>query len=621
MNITRKIDFLLRRLTILRLLYIFLFLTIVFTSYLYGLIQIDSHKLVINILPDQELHQRGFEPHLGSVNKFKKSFLVDYANLDYENDDLKKIIINLNDNSNLKQEVIKKKENNLNNNDNRLDLESSKLDDKIAKLFIAVYRQDKHIQRLLAPNEINEIELQRTKYQLIMAERNKRLREELRKELEANKNKPNDDNLNNDNYTNSNYTGDYDIDDVFLTQLTSQEGVISRDIVIKSIKYEKVKLKEKKKLPTRNVKMLVEEFRSKNNFDLSDLPSIWSNFFFNINEYTIYSNTEELNNVLKVMSTLPVVSCNEKEKGTQIKLMLVLSDGTDVLVKPMKVPREYETPPDHFYFVDFERHHAEIAAFHVDKLLGFNRVPPTVGRVFNMTSDLWEKAESELAKTFFYSPAGNVCVTGHCSYYCDTTHAICGRPKDRMEGSVQLMLPSKPLLKWKIISHPYRRSYNKKKKAEWETNANYCNEKVFRDLNYHSKLLLDIMDLSLFDFLIGNMDRHHYERIISLGNDTFPIHLDNGRAFGRPNQDEFSILEPFKQCCFMRYSTFKKLKYLYKNNFSKLLDQSLKSDPLYPVLTESHLQAIDRRVKIIFKELSDCIDKFKTTHVVIDDGF
>jgi hypothetical protein len=114
-----------------------------------------------------------------------------------------------------------------------------------------------------------------------------------------------------------------------------------------------------------------------------------------------------------------------------------------------------------------------------------------------MTLDLWEKAETELAKTFFYSPgmqnlnkfhfvenliffkilAGNVCFTGHCSYYCDTTHAICGRPKDRMEGSVQLMLPSKPLVKWKIVSHPYRRSYNKKKKAEWEINQNYCNEK------------------------------------------------------------------------------------------------------------------------------------------------
>jgi hypothetical protein len=190
-----------------------------------------------------------------------------------------------------------------------------------------------------------------------------------------------------------------------------------------------------------------------------------------------------------------------------------------------------------------------------------------------------------------------------------------------MEGSVQLMLPSKPLVKWKIISHPYRRSYNKKKKAEWEANQNYCNEKVFRDLTYHSKLLLDLMDMSIFDFLIGNMDRHHYERIISLGNESFPIHLDNGRAFGRPFQDELSILEPLKQCCFLRYSTFNQLKYLYKNKFSKLLDESLKLDPLYPILTKEHLKSIDRRMIIIFDELKKCIEKFSPTQVVVDDGY
>lgn len=65
--------------------------------------------------------------------------------------------------------------------------------------------------------------------------------------------------------------------------------------------------------------------------------------------------------------------------------------------------------------------------------------------------------------------------------------------------------------------------------------------------------------MAVLDFLMGNMDRHHYETFKMFGNDTFLIHLDHGRAFGRAKHDEVSILAPLYQCCIIRKSTLSKL--------------------------------------------------------------
>lgn len=66
---------------------------------------------------------------------------------------------------------------------------------------------------------------------------------------------------------------------------------------------------------------------------------------------------------------------------------------------------------------------------------------PVTGRLLNITTEIYQVADDNLLKTFFISPASNLCFHGKCVYYCDTSHAICGNP-DRLEGSFAAFLPT-----------------------------------------------------------------------------------------------------------------------------------------------------------------------------------
>ena len=97
---------------------------------------------------------------------------------------------------------------------------------------------------------------------------------------------------------------------------------------------------------------------------------------------------------------------------------------------------------------------------------------------------------------------GNVCFYGQCSYYCDTNHALCGRP-DMLEGSMAAFLPGSLTVKRKKWMHPWRRSYSKHKLAAWRTDPHYC-DKVRQKPPYDTgRRLLDLTDLAVFDFFTG----------------------------------------------------------------------------------------------------------------------
>ncbi|NXK53363.1 FA20C kinase, partial [Chauna torquata] len=223
-----------------------------------------------------------------------------------------------------------------------------------------------------------------------------------------------------------------------------------------------------------------------------DTYPAWLKFHVGINRYELYPRRDPLlPTFLRDLATMRIVSsgtpavrtpalppCSlypltllcplpvQKSGGTQLKLIMTFPNYGQALFKPMKQSRDQETPVDFFYFSDFERHNAEIAAFHLDRILDFRRIPPVSGRLVNITKEIRDiTTDKKLAKTFFISPAGNVCFYGECSYYCSTEHALCGKP-DQLEGSMAALLPDKALAKRRSWRSPWRRSYHKSKKAE-----------------------------------------------------------------------------------------------------------------------------------------------------------
>uniref|UniRef100_I3JPJ0 Extracellular serine/threonine protein kinase FAM20C n=1 Tax=Oreochromis niloticus TaxID=8128 RepID=I3JPJ0_ORENI len=341
----------------------------------------------------------------------------------------------------------------------------------------------------------------------------------------------------------------------------------------------------------------------------------WLRFHLGISRWELYNRKDpNLAQLTHYLATQRILGAVQKKGGTQLKLLISFPNYGQALLKPMKQSRHAETDVNLFYFSDFERHNAEIAAFHLDRLLSFNRIPPVVGRLINVTTEIKEiTTDRRLSKTFFTSPAGNVCFYGQCEYYCSVEHPVCGQPH-MLEVSLATMLPDLTIAPRRSWRSPWRRSYSRTKLAQWEKDPAYCDTVKQTPPYNQGTRLVDLIDMAVLDFLMSNMDRHHYETFEQFGNNTFLLHLDNGRAFGRHSQDEPSILAPLQQCCRIRRSTLLRLRLLSLPDFrlSDIMRESLTQDPLSrvaPLLSEPHLSALDRRLAKVLQVVQACQEK------------
>ncbi|CAH3042017.1 unnamed protein product [Porites lobata] len=319
-------------------------------------------------------------------------------------------------------------------------------------------------------------------------------------------------------------------------------------------------------------------------YEYDDPWTIWKDMVKS-RQITSNNDSDSINMILEAMIYKPIVAAGVGHGGTQLKASLILEGNQRVVFKPMRYSRDYviEGPP----YKGFDRHNGEIAAFHLDRILQS-------------------------------SPRKNTCFYGVC-YYCKKAEAACANGTV-MEGSVTLWLPAGwPLKNWR---HPWQRTYRDDRKALWEVDNTYCKKKVLRTPPYNSgPRLLDIMDTALFDFLIGNGDRHHYETFRDEGVSGMLLHLDNAKSFGNPYHDEMSILAPVYQCCKVRKSTWNRFLSLSRQRIplSELLRQATKDDPVAPVLSEPQFKAIDRRLKIAMDTVKKCIRQNGESAVLVAD--
>ncbi|KAI8771228.1 glycosaminoglycan xylosylkinase [Biomphalaria glabrata] len=317
--------------------------------------------------------------------------------------------------------------------------------------------------------------------------------------------------------------------------------------------------------------------------------------------------------ILKAMSQGTITSADFGQRGTQLKLTLLIDNAQKVVFKPAWYPRDYVVTGTPYSGRD--RHNGEIAAFYLGSLLGLRRIPLVIGRRIHFEKEILPVSTSRLITTFFEKD-GESCFYGRCRYCMGPEDGVC-TTNGIIEGTLVLWMPSQ--FKLTLHKHPWSRTYREGVQAKWETDDHYCDKVKSSPYYSTGHRLLDIIDTCIFDYLIGNADRHHYETFEGY-EDSMLIMLDNGKSFGNPDIDEFSILAPLYQCCQIRVTLWEKLLAMKDGILSQVLAGILSVDPITPILTQKHLDALDRRLKTVLEQIHACIAEVGTHALVFESS-
>lgn len=254
------------------------------------------------------------------------------------------------------------------------------------------------------------------------------------------------------------------------------------------------------------------------------------------------------------LASAPIVAIKRNTGGTSLTLRVRFEDGQRAVWKP-----EQKKGAGSF--------RSEIAAWHLDRLIGFGRTAVVVGRSIGKSHVL---AQLDHADTDPEAMA-------------------------RFEAE---LLEHDGRVAGAMIAWHEKTLANAEPPKDWEDlDAGVSESRVF-----------EWSDMVAFDFLIDNTDRWSGGNVLSLGKDGPLIFLDHAAGFsaGRAARNEM-LRSRLEHVCRFRPKTKAALTALAeRKELGAALMASLARDPLAPVLPERHADALEARLAALVEHIRAC---------------
>ena len=289
---------------------------------------------------------------------------------------------------------------------------------------------------------------------------------------------------------------------------------------------------------------------------------------------------------VEVLRNGAIASVKKGRGGRSLAFQVTLEDGTRGYFKPQQ-----SFSAAHWY--------SEVAAYYLDRELGFGRVPPTTGRTFRWKE--LERAAGDDDRVGELSIRKDGTIRGAFIWWIPEPlkRLRMGRTWERWVR-VQKTLPITPYQR----PVDYRSDLRNKPGVREATDPS---RPIAGDPDQEGRPA-ELSDLIVFDYLTQNVDRWggDFTNVRTRGQGGPLIYLDNGAGFWLGEQRLGLMESRLKALQRFRRATVDAVRNFSVESFEK----RLRGDPLAPVLNEKQLNGLRQRRQAVLDHVDAMVARF-----------